>query len=56
MLLDVKVTCRKNEQNSSTAFDSISPTSGDSGRNDSDLVHYCAEFVTLGLRVLGASG
>ena len=44
--------------NSSSVLDSISLTSGDStsSGDDSNLVHYCAEFVTLGLHVLSVGG
>jgi len=38
--------------NSSTVFNSISPTSGDG----SDLGHYRAKIITLRLRMLSASG
>ena len=47
----------KNNRNSSI-LNTISLASGDgtSGGNDGNLVHYCAEFVVLGLCVLSASG
>lgn len=40
----------------SSVFDSIFLASGDGGGDDSDLIHYRAQFVTLELRVLSAIG
>ena len=45
---------RNKTDNPSIVFNPVSLTSGNgaSGGDYSDLVHYCAEFVALGLRVL----
>ena len=40
----------------SSVFDSIFLASGDGGGDNSDLIHYRAQFVTLELRMLGAIG
>ena len=41
-------------RSSSSVFNSISPTGGDGGGNDSDFVYHCAQIITLGLCLLGA--
>ena len=47
---------RDKVRNFSSVFDLVSLTSGDSTGDDSDLVHYRAESIILGLGVLCVSG
>lgn len=44
-----KIRSDRTNTSSSSVFDLASPTSGDSTGDNSDLVHYRADFIILGL-------